>query len=81
MANMQQCGDRCFADALYEAARILYTYIPNYGKLASTLVHLARFQEAVDAARKANSPVTWKAVCFACVEVRALRLSLCLRLL
>ena len=27
-----------------------------------------RFQEAVDAARKANNPKTWKEVCFACVE-------------
>jgi len=38
------CGDRCFADALYEPARILFGYIPNYGKLASCLVHLERFQ-------------------------------------
>jgi clathrin heavy chain len=47
---------------MYEAARLLFTHIPNWGRLASTLVRLHRFQEAVDAARKANSSKTWKEV-------------------
>lgn len=67
-ANLQQVGDRCFDEGLFEAARILFAHIPNWGRLASTLVRLHRFQEAVDAARKANSSKTWKEVCFACVE-------------
>lgn len=67
-ANLQQVGDRCFDEGLYEAARLLFAHIPNWGRLASTLVRLHRFQEAVDAARKANNSKTWKEVCFACVE-------------
>lgn len=53
---------RCFDEGMYEAARLLFTHIPNWGRLASTLVRLHRFQEAVDAARKANSAKTWKEV-------------------
>jgi len=53
---------RCFDEGLFEAARILFAHIPNWGRLASTLVRLHRFQEAVDAARKANSSKTWKEV-------------------
>eukprot|EP00775_Hariotina_reticulata_P002628 gene2628-2929_t len=67
-ANLQSVGDRCFDEGLYEAARLLFAHIPNWGRLASTLVRLHRFQEAVDAARKANNAKTWKEVCFACVE-------------
>ena len=59
-ANLQSVGDRCFEEGLYEAARIVFQHIPNYGRLASTLVKLHLFQPAVDAARKANSPKTWK---------------------
>ena len=53
---------RCFEEGLFEAARVIFTRIPNYGRLASTLVKLHQFQAAVDAARKANSPKTWKEV-------------------
>jgi clathrin heavy chain len=53
---------RCFDEGLYEAARLLFAHIPNWGRLASTLVRLHRFQEAVDAARKANNAKTWKEV-------------------
>jgi clathrin heavy chain len=68
LANLQAVGDRCFEEGLYDAARIIYSRIPNYGRLASTLVRLHQFQAAVDAARKANSPRTWKEVAYACVE-------------
>ena len=61
-ANLQNVGDRCFEEGLYEAARIVFQHIPNWGRLASTLVKLHLFQQAVDAARKANSPRTWKEV-------------------
>lgn len=46
----------------YEAARLLFAHIPNWGRLGSTLVKLKRYQDAVDAARKANSVKTWKEV-------------------
>lgn len=67
-ANLPTAADRCFEEGLFEAARALYALVPNWGRLASALVRLHRFQEAVDAARKANAPKTWKEVCFACVE-------------
>lgn len=74
-ANLQLVGDRCFEEGLYDAARIIFSRIPNYGRLASTLVRLHQFQGAVDAARKANSPRTWKEVCYACVEEKEFKLA------
>lgn len=74
-ANLQASGDRCYEEGLYEAAKTLFAHIPNWGRLASTLVRLRKFQDAVDAARKANSPKTWKEVCFACVEEKEFRLA------
>ena len=61
-ANLQSVGDRAFEEGHYEAARIIFAHIPNWGRLASTLVRLHQFQPAVEAARKANSPRTWKEV-------------------
>ncbi|CAL9051558.1 unnamed protein product [Musa banksii] len=75
VANLQNVGDRLFDDALYEAAKIIFTFISNWAKLASTLVKLRQFQGAVDAARKANSSKTWKEVCFACVDAEEFRLA------
>lgn len=72
---MQSVGDRIFDEGLYEAARILFAHIPNYGRLASCLVRLHQFQPAVEAARKANSPRTWKEVCYACVDENEFRLA------
>eukprot|EP01018_Ginkgo_biloba_P000170 Gb_33028 [translate_table: standard] len=75
VANLQSVGDRLFDEALYEAAKIIFTFISNWAKLASTLVKLKQFQGAVDAARKANSSKTWKEVCFACVDAEEFRLA------
>lgn len=61
-ANLQSVGDRVFDEGMFEAARAIFAHIPNWGRLASTLVRLHQFQQAVDAARKANSPKTWKEV-------------------
>lgn len=41
-ANLQSVGDRCFDEGMYEAARVLFAFIPNWGRLASTLVRLHR---------------------------------------
>lgn len=57
-----QVGDRCYDDKMYEAAKLLYNNVSNFGRLASTLVHLGEYQAAVDGARKANSTRTWKEV-------------------
>jgi len=74
-ADISKIGDRCFEDGLYEAAKLLYNNVSNFGRLAITLVHLKEFQGAVDSARKANSTKTWKEVCFACVENEEFRLA------
>lgn len=60
---------------MYEAAKLLYNNVSNFGRLASTLVHLGEYQAAVDGARKANSTRTWKEVCFACVDGKEFRLA------
>ncbi|RWS16792.1 Clathrin heavy chain 1-like protein [Dinothrombium tinctorium] len=74
-ADISKIGDRCFDDGLYEAAKLLYNNVSNFGRLAITLVHLKEFQGAVDSARKANSTRTWKEVCFACVDNAEFRLA------
>ncbi|XP_014667188.1 PREDICTED: clathrin heavy chain 1-like isoform X2 [Priapulus caudatus] len=74
-AQVQQVGDRCFDDGMYEAAKLLYNNVSNFARLAITLVHLKEYQGAVDSARKANSTKTWKEVCFACVDNEEFRLA------
>ncbi|CAM9096095.1 unnamed protein product [Lampetra planeri] len=74
-AYMEVVGDRCYDEKMYEAAKLLYNNVSNFGRLASTLVHLGEYQAAVDGARKANSTRTWKEVCFACVDGTEFRLA------
>ena len=74
-ANIQFVGDRCFESKLYEAGKILFTNNGNNGRLASCLVHLRQFQAALDVAKKANTPRTWKEVNYACVRAREFRLA------
>jgi len=75
VAQIQHVGDRCFDEGFYEAAKMLFSNISNFGRLASALVKLKRFQEAVEAARKANFTRTWKEVLEACVEEQEFRLA------
>jgi len=75
VAKISDAGDRCFDDGLYHAARILYNHVNNYSKLSFCLVKLEFYQEAVNAAQKANAIPTWKAVCFACVDAKQFRLA------
>ena len=62
---------------MFEAARILFNNISNYGRLASTLVCLGEFQAAVDAARKANSTRSWKEVCVCVCSLFVLHVCQC----
>jgi len=75
IAKIGECGDRCFNEQLYQAAKILFNHINNNAKMAICLVMLNNFQEAVTAAQKANAIPTWKAVCFACVNAKEFRLA------
>jgi clathrin heavy chain len=74
-ANILDTGDRCFDEGLYEAAKILFSHISNFAKLASALVRLGDFTGAIESANKANSIRTWKEVNLACVEAKDFRLA------
>lgn len=75
IANIQQVGDRCFQNHLYDAAKILYSNISNHGALATTLIYLKDYQGAVDCARKANSTKVWKEVNAECIRQQEFRLA------
>eukprot|EP00041_Stephanoeca_diplocostata_P026406 m.712062 g.712062 ORF g.712062 m.712062 type:complete len:1677 (+) comp22957_c0_seq1:116-5146(+) len=75
IAKVDQVADWCYDAKLYKAAQVLYNNVSNFGRLASTLVHLGEYQAAVDGARKANSTRSWKEVCFACVENKEFKLA------
>ena len=75
VADIQHVGERTFEEGLFEAARVLFTAASNFPKLASTLVALGQYREAVDAAKKANSVRTWKEVNAACVKAGEFKLA------
>jgi len=75
VANIEESGDKAYSEGLYEAAKIFYTSISNWAKLATTLVHLSDYQAAVDCARKANNIKVWKEVHEACVNKKEFRLA------
>lgn len=68
-------ADKCFADGLYDSARVLYTAASNFPKLASTLVKLHNLPAAVEAATKAQSIKTWKEVNAACLDANEIKLA------
>lgn len=72
-ANVQAVGDRVFEMGRYEAAKLLFQSVPIYSKLASCFVRMADFTAAVEAARKAKNPRTWKEVAFGALDARDLR--------
>jgi len=72
-ANVVSVGDRLYDERAYKAAKILYTSISNNAKLASCHVHLGEYTQAVEAARKANNPKTWKEVNIACIQAEQFR--------
>jgi len=72
-ANLQSIGERLYDERLYKAAKIIYGSIPNNSRLASCHVQLGEFTLAVDIAKKANNPKTWKEVTIACVDAQEFR--------
>merc|ERR1719248_542439 len=75
VGRIQDIAERCYSEAMYEAAKILFNSISNFSRLATCLMHLGEHQAAVDAARKANSTRTWKEVNLSCVEHKEFRLA------
>merc|ERR1719201_2257071 len=74
-ANLQIIGDRLYDEKNFKAAKILFSAIPNNARLASTHVQLGEYSAAVDIAKKANNPKTWKEVNIACVAAEQFRLA------
>lgn len=68
VADLLAVGEKCFNDELYEAAKMLFTSVSNYARLATTLVFLGDYQGAVEAARKAGNTAVWKQVHAACLK-------------
>merc|ERR1719217_121642 len=74
-ANLQIIGDRLYDEQAFKASKILFAAIPNNARLASTHVQLGEYSAAVDIAKKANNPKTWKEVNVACVSAEQFRLA------
>ncbi len=75
VADVEASGDKAYEEGYHQAAKIFYSSISNWAKLATTLVHLEEYQAAVECARKANSVKVWKQVNEACVEKKEFRLA------
>lgn len=75
VADVEASGDKAYEEGYHEAAKIFFTSISNWAKLATTLVHLEDYQAAVECARKANSTKVWKQVNEACVGKKEFRLA------
>ncbi|KAF2810277.1 clathrin heavy chain [Mytilinidion resinicola] len=75
VADVEASGDKAYEEGYHEAAKIFYTSISNWAKLATTLVHLEDYQASVECARKANSTKVWKQVNEACVAKKEFRLA------
>ncbi len=75
VAKIDQIGERCYDEKLFEAAKILFININNNAKLALCYINLKQYREAVDAATKANSVPTWKEVNLACLHAEEFRLA------
>eukprot|EP00931_Biecheleriopsis_adriatica_P100318 TRINITY_DN7555_c0_g2_i1.p1 TRINITY_DN7555_c0_g2~~TRINITY_DN7555_c0_g2_i1.p1 ORF type:complete len:1123 (+),score=330.73 TRINITY_DN7555_c0_g2_i1:152-3370(+) len=72
-ANIQMVGDRLYDESAYKAAKLLYSSISNNSKLAACHVQLGEYPQAVEAAKKANNPKTWKEVNIACIKAEQFR--------
>ncbi|ORY16207.1 clathrin heavy chain [Clohesyomyces aquaticus] len=75
VADIEASGDKAYEEGYHQAAKIFYTSISNWAKLATTLVHLEDYQAAVECARKANSTKVWRQVNEACVAKKEFRLA------
>ncbi|OQE16730.1 hypothetical protein PENSTE_c023G04902 [Penicillium steckii] len=75
VADIEASGDKAYEEGYHQAAKIFFTSISNWAKLATTLVHLEEYQAAVECARKANSVKVWKQVNEACVDKKEFRLA------
>ena len=64
-----------YAISLYEAAKIMFNNVGDFGRLVTTLCKLNDLAGAVDAARKANTIQTWRDVCKAAIDEKEFRIA------
>jgi clathrin heavy chain len=74
-ADLSRTGDRLFAEGMYEAARILFFKLKANSKIASCLIRLKQYTQALEYAKKANNTKTWKEIVYACVEEKEFKLA------
>ena len=55
VADILEVGEKCFEDGLYQAAKLLFTSISNWSRIAATLIYLKENQADVERARKAEN--------------------------
>ena len=75
VANLDSVGDQLFENKDYKAAKLCFSAVSNYSRLATTLVYLNDYQAAVDTARKASNVRVWREVSDACVDNKEFRLA------
>lgn len=75
LAKLQEVGELAASEGLYEAARLCFAAGSNHARLASTLLRLKQYTQAVEAARVASSLAVWKEVNKACLEAGEARLA------
>ena len=73
--DIAKIGDRAFGEQRYTAAKMLYSRINNWSKLALTLLKLQDYQNAVDAAKRAEDVPTWAQVNAACLLANQISLA------
>ena len=55
VADVLEVGEKYFENGLYQAAKLLFTGISNWVRLATTLIYLGKNQAMVESARKAGN--------------------------
>ncbi|KAF7458261.1 putative clathrin heavy chain [Cryptosporidium felis] len=67
--QLQKIGDRLMDENDFRYSIIFFQAIPNYSRLTSCYIHLGELNNALDSAKKANSPKTWKELLQVCMQV------------
>lgn len=75
VADLDSVGEKLFENKDYKAAKLCFSAVSNYSRLATTLVYLNDYQAAVDTARKASNIKVWRQVSDACVDNKEFRLA------
>ncbi|CAL6082010.1 Clathrin_heavy chain [Hexamita inflata] len=73
--DIEKIGDRAFSEMRYMAAKMLFQKISMWSKLALTLLKLQDYQNAVDAARRADEVPIWRQVNAACLLANQIQLA------